>query len=68
MGTCLAGLSVCSPAPSGFTEGGLSRRISLTRTNFAQVNGGSENFIYGNTYKFIVVAYGYNAKGLKAGS
>lgn len=46
---------------------GLSRRITVTNTRFTGVNSGSSRFIYGNTYKFAIVAYGYNPNGLKGG-
>jgi hypothetical protein len=48
------------PITPGFPNTGLSRRITISTTKFTSVNGGSERFIYGNTYKFAVVAYGVN--------
>jgi hypothetical protein len=39
---------------------GIARSITLTSTNFPNEYGGITGFIYGNTYKFAVLAYGYN--------
>jgi hypothetical protein len=39
---------------------GISRSITLTRTGYPNEYGGLSGFIYGNTYKFAVLAYGYN--------
>ncbi len=55
------------PIPAGFPNSGLSRHVTLTNTNYSSVNGGSNRFIKGNTYKFAIVAYGYNPNGLKGG-
>lgn len=55
------------PLTAGFPNSGLARRITINTTKFSSVNGNSEKFIYGNTYKFAVVAYGYNPTGLRGG-
>ncbi len=48
-------------------NGGLRRSITLSSTSYQDVNGGRSQFIYGNTYKFAILAYGYNPNGLKGG-
>lgn len=49
------------PVTPGFPNTGLSRRITFSSTRYLGVNGNSDKFVYGNTYKFAVVAYAYNA-------
>jgi hypothetical protein len=56
--------------PLSITAGlntGLARRMTINGTRFVSVNGNSDKFIYGNTYKFAVVAYAYNPNGLRGG-
>ncbi len=43
--------------PSDFPESGLSRLIKITQTQFPQNYGGNSSIQYGQTYKFIVLAY-----------
>jgi hypothetical protein len=56
-----------SAVPAGFPNSGLKRSITLSTTAYQEVNGGRSQFIYGNTYKFAIIAYGYNPNGLKGG-
>lgn len=44
-------------APDGFPNGGINRSITISKTNFPDENGGRSDLIYGNTYKFAVIAY-----------
>lgn len=44
-------------APDGFPNGGINRSITISRTNFPDEYGGRSELIYGNTYKFAVIAY-----------
>ncbi len=55
-----------SPVPSTL-DSGLRRSITVSSTSYQEVNGGRSQFIYGNTYKFAIVAYGYNPTGLPSG-
>ncbi|MEO8447101.1 MAG: hypothetical protein ABI528_06375, partial [bacterium] len=48
-----------APIPNGFPNTGIFRNYLVTQTAFPEENGGSTNLIYGNTYKFAIVAYGY---------
>lgn len=45
------------PSPDGFPNGGINRSITVNRTNFPDEYGGRSELIYGNTYKFAVIAY-----------
>jgi len=53
--------------PQGFPNYGLQRHLTLHQTNYASVNNGNDKFVYGNSYKFVVVAYAYNPVGLPGG-
>ncbi len=46
--------------PSDFPNTGLSRLISINQTQFPQNYGGNSAIQYGQTYKFIVMAYAVN--------
>ena len=54
-------------APAGFPNSGITRNINLSRTAYTSLNGNVDRFVYGNTYKFLVVAYGYNRNGVSGG-
>jgi hypothetical protein len=57
-------------AGTSFPNKGIRRGITLTTTKFGENYGGVSNFIYGQTYQFAVVAYGYSiskSPGLKKG-
>ncbi len=43
--------------PDGFPNFGINRSITITKTNFPEEYGGRSELIYGNTYKFAVIAY-----------
>lgn len=45
------------PTPAGFPNTGIYRSITLTKTQYPQNYGGNTSFIYGQEYKFAVVAY-----------
>jgi len=47
-------------APSGFPNAGISRHITVTSTLYPEEHGGRTNLTYGQTYKFIVIAYANN--------
>jgi hypothetical protein len=49
-------------APAGFPNAGISRHITITTTQFPEHHGGSTAIIYGQTYKYIVIAYAYNTR------
>jgi hypothetical protein len=55
------------PAPAGFPNSGLSRHITITSTQFPEQHGGNTAIIYGQTYKFIVIAYAYNTNPIARG-
>ena len=63
-GEIFAPLNVVPPnryaAPAGFPNSGISRHITIANTQFPEHHGGSSALIYGQTYKFIVIAYAYN--------
>ncbi|MCE1164809.1 MAG: T9SS type A sorting domain-containing protein [Bacteroidetes bacterium] len=43
--------------PAGFPNSGLSRLVNISQTQFPQNYGGNSSIQYGQTYKFIVLAY-----------
>ena len=47
--------------PSGFPNTGLFRSLKITKTNYPDLYGGNSNLIYGQDYKFVIVAYAYSA-------
>src|SRR5205085_10254234 len=53
--------------PPNFPNYGLQRHITLNQTSYSAINNGNDKFVYGNTYKFVVVAYAYNPNGLPGG-
>ncbi|MBL0108235.1 MAG: hypothetical protein IPP52_13355 [Ignavibacteria bacterium] len=48
-----------APIPNGFPNTGIFRNYLVTQTAYPEENGGSTSLIYGNTYKFAIVAYAY---------
>lgn len=48
-----------APVPEGFPNTGINRSISITSTTYPDEHGGRTELIYGQTYKFAVVAYAY---------
>ncbi|RPI18558.1 MAG: hypothetical protein EHM58_05110 [Ignavibacteriae bacterium] len=44
---------------------GLNRHITLTKTLFDAEYAGNTDITFGNTYKYIVLAYGYNTKPIR---
>jgi len=46
--------------PANFPNSGISRSITLTKTQFPNNYGGQTSFIYGQEYRFAVVAYAYS--------
>lgn len=44
---------------------GMTRHITITKTLFDQQYGGNNDVTFGNTYKYIVVAYAYNTKPIR---
>jgi hypothetical protein len=54
-----------SAIPAGFPDKGISRSITISRTNYPDEYGGRSDLIYGQTYKYIVVAYAYSPKGAR---
>jgi hypothetical protein len=44
-------------APAGFPNSGIYRSITLNQTQYPQNYGGQTGFVYGQTYKFAVIAY-----------
>lgn len=46
--------------PANFPNHGISRSITLTTTKYAQNYGGQTAFIYGQEYKFAILAYAYS--------
>lgn len=53
--------------PARFPNTGINRRFTVTSTQFPEHHGGSTALIYGQTYKFIVIAYAYNTNPLYKG-
>jgi hypothetical protein len=51
-----------SVPPQGFPNTGISRSITFTKTLYDQEYNGNTDLIYGNTYKFAIMAYAYNTK------
>lgn len=47
--------------PAGFPNTGLFRNLKITKTNYPDLYGGNSNLIYGQEYKFVIVAYAYSA-------
>lgn len=47
--------------PAGFPNSGLFRNLKITKTNYPDLYGGNSNLIYGQEYKFVIVAYAYSA-------
>jgi hypothetical protein len=50
---------------SSFPNKGVKRGITLTSTKFPENYGGISNFIYGQSYQFAVVAYGFSVSRYK---
>lgn len=48
-----------SPIPEGFPNTGINRSFTITSTTYPDEHGGRTELIYGQTYKFAVVAYAY---------
>ena len=48
-----------APVPEGFPNTGINRNITITSTTYPDEHGGRTELIYGQTYKFAVVAYAY---------
>ncbi|MEO6693982.1 MAG: hypothetical protein ABIO41_02145 [Ignavibacteria bacterium] len=48
-----------APVPEGFPNTGINRNIIITNTTYPDEHGGRSELIYGQTYKFAVVAYAY---------
>lgn len=48
-----------APLPLGFPNTGIFRDYLVTSTAFPEVNGNRTDLIFGNTYKFAIVAYAY---------
>jgi hypothetical protein len=46
--------------PSGFPNSGLFRSLQITKTNYPNEYGGNSQLIYGQEYKYIIVAYAYS--------
>lgn len=46
--------------PAGFPNTGIFRSYTVTKTNYPDLYGGNSNFIYGQEYKFVIVAYAYS--------
>ena len=49
-----------SSAPPGFPDSGITRSITINHTQFNQLYNGNSELIYGQTYKFAIMAYAYN--------
>lgn len=54
-----------SPAPQGFPNTGITRSITINKTQFNQLYNGRSELIYGQTYKFAIMAYAYNTHPLR---
>ncbi len=55
--------------PSGFPNSGLMRNFRVTQTNYPGEYNGNAALIYGQEYKYLIIAYGYSPnapRGLKA--
>ncbi len=56
-------IPVCPPylqsVPEGFPNTGINRSITLEKTQFPDLQGSEQNFVYGRTYYFAVIAYAY---------
>jgi len=46
--------------PAGFPNSGIKRSITLTSTKYGANYGGQTGFIYGQEYKFAILAYAYS--------
>lgn len=59
-------IPVCPPylqaTPEGFPDMGINRSITLDKTAFPDLQGSEQNFVYGRTYYFVVVAYAYKTR------
>jgi hypothetical protein len=55
--------------PAGFPNSGLFRNFRVTKTNYPNEYNGHAELIYGQEYKYLIIAYGYSEnapRGLKA--
>ncbi len=48
-----------APVPEGFPNAGITRSLRLSKTTFPEEHNGKTDLIYGQPYKFAVVAYAY---------
>ncbi|HWQ82465.1 MAG TPA: hypothetical protein VN514_09365 [Ignavibacteria bacterium] len=57
---------VCPPylqaVPEGFPNTGINRSITLEKTQFPDLQGSEQNFVYGRTYYFAVIGYAYKTR------
>ena len=54
-----------SAAPQGFPNTGITRSITINKTQFNNLYNGHSELIYGQTYKFAIMAYAYNTHPLR---